>query len=109
QRGLDDPIRYVRWTERRNMAELLRLLAERRVDVSDLITHRFPIEEADRALGVVADGNSRSLAVMIEYSAAAAPESEAPPRRPETRRFVPGNAVGFIGAGSFARRELIPL
>jgi predicted dehydrogenase len=111
QRGLDYPIGYVRWTERRNMAEFLRLLAERRVEVGDLVTHTFRIEEADRALDAVTDPDRRALGVVIEY--ATAPDDAAPkaaPSPPARRRaFSPGVNVGFIGAGSFARRHLIPL
>jgi predicted dehydrogenase/threonine dehydrogenase-like Zn-dependent dehydrogenase len=111
ERGLDYPIEYVRWTERRNMAEFLRLLAEHRIEVADLITHRFPIEEADRALNALTEPSLRALAVLIDYPARRSvdpfPETG---RTPAARRpFSPGLGVGFIGAGSFARRELIPL
>jgi predicted dehydrogenase len=113
QRALDYPLAYVRWTERRNMSEFVRLLGERRVDVSDLVTHTFDIAEADRAFEVVTSGAERSLAVVIEY-----PDSDEVPRpAPETsRRAEPRphspsgqSRVGFVGAGSFARRHLIPL
>ena len=113
QRALDYPIAYVRWTERRNMGEFVRLLAEGRIDVSDLVTHTFAIAEADRAFEVVTNGAERSLAVLIEYpdSVAAPPSSLEVPRGAERRHFSPSDRgrVGFVGAGSFARRYLIPL
>jgi predicted dehydrogenase/threonine dehydrogenase-like Zn-dependent dehydrogenase len=111
QRGLDYPIGYVRWTERRNMTEFLRLLAERRIEVGDLITHRFPIDQADRALDAVSDSNRRALGVVIDYAVTpglARAEAPSPPQQ-RHRTFSPGSEVGFIGAGSFARRLLIPL
>lgn len=110
ERGLDYPAGYVRWTERRNMSEFLRLLAERRVDISDLITHRFEIDEADRALETLTRPAERALAIVIEYAARRGSPTEvrtAP--RGRARAFRPGLNVGFIGAGSFARRMLMPL
>src|SRR5215207_5092107 len=65
-RGLDYPIGYVRWTERRNMTEFLRLLAEQRIQVGDLVTHTFPIAEADRALDAVTEGEQGVLGVIID-------------------------------------------
>src|SRR5712691_65609 len=71
ERGLDYPISYVRWTERRNMSEFLRLLAERRIEIGDLVTHTFPIAEADRAFDVLTEPDRHALAVVIEYPAPA--------------------------------------
>ncbi len=42
QKGRDYPIGYVRWTETRNMEAFLQFLAEKKVNVDALITHRFP-------------------------------------------------------------------
>jgi len=111
QRGLDYPIGYVRWTERRNMAEFLRLLAERRIAVGDLVTHTFPIEDADRALDAVTEPDRGVLGVVINYAITREGSAiEQPPLQQQRRRpFSPGPQVGFIGAGSFARRLLIPL
>lgn len=110
QRGLDYPISYVRWTEHRNMAEFLRLLGERLVVVDDLVTHRFPIEHAENAFALLTDKDERAQAVVIDYG-------EPPPQSATemsdgheiSRGFSAGARVGFIGAGSFACRQLIPL
>jgi predicted dehydrogenase/threonine dehydrogenase-like Zn-dependent dehydrogenase len=108
ERGLDYPVGYVRWTERRNMAAFLRLLAEGKVDVGDLVTHRFAIEDGAKAFEVVTDPERRGLAVVIEYGPRDGAVSAAPMPETPQRTFAPGAAVGFIGAGSFARRVLMP-
>ena len=44
--GVDYPAGYVRWTERRNLASFLDLLANGSVDVASLISGIHPVEEA---------------------------------------------------------------
>lgn len=110
ERGLDYPIGYVRWTERRNMAAFLDLVARGTCQVEDLITHRFPIEESPRALDLLTRPEERTLAVLIEYRLTA--ESQGTPTPPPAhapRTFRPGFGVGFMGAGNFAGGTLIPL
>lgn len=108
ERGRDYPIGYVRWTERRNMAEFLRLVAAGRVTPSRLTTHRFPIGDAVRAYEVITGGTGEAFAgVLLEY-----------PRAPGGVRTLPlrtaGHAkpgavrMGFVGAGNFARAVLLP-
>lgn len=109
ERGLDYPLPYVRWTERRNMLEFLRLLAKGRVVVDDLITHRYPIEEAMRAFDALRSPHERPFAVVIDYAGAARDVDEPVARAARRSRSGPSDAVAFIGAGSFARRHLIPL
>ncbi|HZK76656.1 MAG TPA: zinc-binding alcohol dehydrogenase, partial [Candidatus Kapabacteria bacterium] len=53
-RGIDYPIGYVRWTERRNMQEFVRLLAEKKIDPKAITTHTFPIEQAADAYAIIA-------------------------------------------------------
>jgi len=47
--GQDYPRAYVRWTTRRNMVELLRLIATGQFRVKELITHRFGFEQTPEA------------------------------------------------------------
>jgi threonine dehydrogenase-like Zn-dependent dehydrogenase len=66
--GIDYPIGYVRWTERENMREFLRLLAERKVQVEPLITHRYPIERAAEAYNLLASPEGgQVIGALIEY------------------------------------------
>ena len=68
QKGRDYPIGHVRWTETRNMAAFLQLIADGKLNLPSLITHRFPMDEATRAYGLIT-GMTREffLGVMIQY------------------------------------------
>ena len=105
--GVKYPEGWVRWTETANMGEVLRALASGTLDVAQLITHRFPLSEAERAYDLVGGGSEPSLGVVLTY-----PETPAPakPVFTEAKANVqPGSCVvGLIGAGAFARSVLLP-
>jgi len=110
--GQDYPIGFVRWTEQRNFEAVLDMLAEGKLDVSPLISHSFPIERAEEAYDLLS-GEEASIGILLEY-----PGEEARPEEDLRQRTValpveasakPAEpAVGFIGAGDYATRILIP-
>jgi predicted dehydrogenase len=109
QKGIDYPVGYVRWTETRNMEAFLQLLAERKIRTEPLITHHFPIEQADRAYEVITGKTGEaSLGVIITY------EENAEQNALEViLRSLPASpaaqvSVGLLGAGDFAVSTLIP-
>jgi predicted dehydrogenase/threonine dehydrogenase-like Zn-dependent dehydrogenase len=108
EQGLDYPAAYVRWTENRNMAEYLRLIAEHRVQVEPLVSARYPVQEAAAAYASLSSGATRPMVVLLTY-----PESDARPVR--TLRLSPQAAarpgrirVAILGAGGFARSTHLP-
>jgi predicted dehydrogenase/threonine dehydrogenase-like Zn-dependent dehydrogenase len=114
QKGVDYPIGYVRWTETRNMEAFLQLLADRKVDVGSLITHRFPIEKAQLAYDLIMGKSQESfLGVLITY-----PQDADEARRVSVHEVASGAkaiardeqsvAVGLLGAGGFATSTLLP-
>jgi polar amino acid transport system substrate-binding protein len=110
--GVDYPLGYVRWTEQRNMQAFLDLVAAGRVQPSLLVTHRFPIAQAERAYELVTGANAEpSLGILLEYSRvpiAEAPTGTRVDLRPLAPAAVGGVRLGVIGAGSFARSVLLP-
>lgn len=110
--GVDYPFGLVRWTEQRNFEAVLDMMAERRIDVKPLISHRFAINEAASAYEVVT-GSTPSLGILLDYQPAAArPEAEL---RERTVHLAPAATfpdqratVGFVGAGNYATAVLIP-
>lgn len=108
EKGRDYPVGYVRWTERRNMEEFLRLVAQGQVTPSKLTTHRFPIDRAEAAYDVIQGKTEEPFSgVLLTY-----PERRAEPvRRIELKAAAPragALGVGFVGAGNFARAMLLP-
>ncbi|MBC7285687.1 bi-domain-containing oxidoreductase [Hoeflea sp.] len=109
--GQDYPVGFVRWTERRNFEAALDMMAAGTLDVAPLISHRFPLAAAPEAYALLSSG-APSLGILLQYSGADAPEREAPPARQVAlgaHAAAPGKAgVGFLGAGNYAGRVLIP-
>ena len=110
EKGLDYPIGYVRWTENRNMEAFLDAVASKQVRLNDLLTHRFALEDAERAYDLLAGNRAeRFLGIALCYPTGPRPH------RPETIATDLAASprgpvrVGFIGAGSFAGGTLIPL
>lgn len=109
EHGRDYPIGYVRWTEGRNLEAFLSLIATGHLRPSELTTHRYPVDEADRAFAVLVDGDpaKRPFGILLEYAPPAAERRQAG-KRPSRKREHAAR-IGVIGAGSFARATLIPL
>jgi predicted dehydrogenase len=66
EQGQDYPIGFVRWTEQRNFEAVLDMLADGRLDVGPLVSHRFALADAERAYAVVG-GAEPSLGILLEY------------------------------------------
>jgi len=119
--GRDYPIGYVRWTEGRNLAAFVEVLARGHVRMSPLITHRFSIEQAPRAYDLITGGTREPfLGVVLTYpqdsaiDLAAGRLGSVPPTTLATQEApAPPAATGtcgisVLGAGAFARSVLVP-
>jgi polar amino acid transport system substrate-binding protein len=107
ERGIDYPIGYVRWTERRNMQEFLRVVAAKAVRLDQLITHQFPIEEAEAAYEIVTGKRKEPyLGILLKYSEqrTAGPKVVALNGKQKAGQI----RIGVIGAGNFAKSVLLP-
>jgi len=112
QKGRDYPIGHVRWTETRNLEAFLQFIADGKLNLPSLITHRFPMERAARAYDLIAGSTGETfLAALITYGG---PESGTTSNLAEK---IPVRAVatssgsiglGVLGAGSFAQNTLLP-
>lgn len=115
EKGQDYPIGFVRWTEQRNFEAVLDMMADGRLDVKPLISHRFNIGEAEKAYDLVG-GAAPSLGILLSYpgieitpearTVALTQISHPQPLSPETGGGTV--AVSFVGSGNYATAVLIP-
>ncbi|MGW6023452.1 bi-domain-containing oxidoreductase [Streptomyces sp. NPDC055099] len=120
--GRDYPIGYVRWTERRNLACFLDLVARGRVDVEPLISHIADFDDAVETYQSLKDGDLKAVAVLFRYPGGTQPTAEAVAptvavpavQRTGGRVSAPGRAattpvrLAFVGAGNYATSMLLP-
>ncbi|MEU3249818.1 bi-domain-containing oxidoreductase [Streptomyces sp. NPDC006997] len=113
--GRDYPIGYVRWTERRNLACFLDLVARGRVDVDPLVSHIADFDDAVETYQSLKDGGLKAVAVLFRYPgqqrepetpSVAVPAAKVTPR---PARAVAGPVrLAFVGAGNYATSMLLP-
>ncbi|MFI6156373.1 bi-domain-containing oxidoreductase [Kitasatospora sp. NPDC051170] len=121
--GRDYPIGYVRWTERRNLACFIDLMARGRVDVDPLISHVADFEDAVETYRRLKDGELKAVTALFRYAPAEsdsqAPAQEAPKieihavkrQAAQATSARPAKSpvrLAFIGAGNYASSMLLP-
>jgi len=107
--GIDYPVGFVRWTEQRNFESVLDLMSAGAINMEPLMSFEFDIGDAVEAyskleethtLGVLLDYKSDPIeliavkSISISSSLASGTENEV--------------SCGFVGAGNYASRVLIP-
>ncbi|HET6862923.1 MAG TPA: bi-domain-containing oxidoreductase [Pyrinomonadaceae bacterium] len=109
--GHDYPFGYVRWTEKRNIEAFLDLIDQGRLSVDRLITHRFKIDEAERAYQLISGQiDEPYLGVLLKYD----PDAEVNrrirllPNSSSTPTSQQGVVIGLIGAGGYVPAMLLP-
>ena len=116
EQGVDYPFGYVRWTEQRNMAAFLQLVAEGKVTPGKLVTHRFKFDEALDAYQVLLGIKKEPyLGIVLEYGERT---GDGITRRVDFGRVegekgrkgccVESVGVSFVGCGNFAKAVLLP-
>lgn len=106
--GVDYPLPYVRWTEQRNMAAFLELIAQGKVTPSALITHRFEIGNAEQAYTMMEKGEPH-LAIVLGYPEGAEQRlTRAITHAPAAAASRDKTGIGFVGLGNYAKAMLLP-
>jgi predicted dehydrogenase/threonine dehydrogenase-like Zn-dependent dehydrogenase len=113
ERGVDYPIGYVRWTERRNLQCFLELVSEGRIDLAPLTSAVLPFDDAVTAYERIRGGEQPGIGVLFRYPPDAPSErrlngSPTGPRRARARAAGPVVRLGVIGAGNYATSMLLP-
>lgn len=113
EKGNDYPFGFVRWTEQRNFEAVLDMMADGRLDLKPLISHRFPIAEAENAY-ILIGGSEQSLGIVLDYpglgysldarTVSLYGESVQLPSSSRMHEYV---QISFIGAGNYATAVLM--
>lgn len=109
RQGIDYPLPYVRWTEGRNLAEVLRLIATSQLRVRELVGASRPIDQAAAAYQDL-KGEDAPIAALLEYGHGSAPTPLSHNIRIASATSATSGqiVVGIIGAGMFFRSMHLP-
>jgi predicted dehydrogenase len=107
--GIDMPIGQVRWTQTRNVEELLRLVSEKRLDLGNLVTHRYAIADAEAAYrDHLGEARTGAIGVMVTYQPAPSDTHKVALAANPAAARDGALRLAVLGAGQFGRTTLLP-
>ena len=110
--GNDYPIGYVRFTEQRNMESFLGLVADKKMDIKGLITHRFKLEQAPEGYAIIEGKKTEHyLGIILEYGKVPHGLTQQANRIAVNTKKIDKQKIGisFFGAGNYATASLLPV
>ena len=107
-KGEDYPIGFVRWTEQRNFEAILDMMSSGALNLDDLISHKFNFVDAKSAYDLVST-DPNALGIMLEYNSDIDSRNIRDVVFKDNIKNTPSEvSMGFVGAGNYASRVLIP-
>ena len=104
-RGIDYPLSFVRWTEKRNFETILNAISTGRLKVDQMISEIVQLENYQEIYGGI--GSSRSIASILSYK-----EEKSLPKNTVQLRNVSytgqKGVLAIIGAGNFTKMTMLP-
>ena len=106
EKGLDYPIGFVRWTEKRNFEAILSALSNKSLIVSELITERVDLEDYSQ----IYDNLSKkgAIASIINYNSVTEDIQSSKVEINKSLAKPSSGTIGIIGAGNFTSAMIVP-
>jgi len=104
QKGIDYPLPYVRWTEKRNFEAVLVAISQGALEVKSLITEKVKLSDYKRIYDNLSSADS--IASLIEYSVDS--QYNATVKLTDNKLKSGKGLIGIIGAGNFTKMTMLP-
>lgn len=111
EEGVDYPYAYVRWTENRNMAEYLQLVAANKIRLAAILEREYDVAEATQAYQSLQAEGPKPLGVILRYPVGEGVDTKAKLTTKVILNSKPVQGklrVALVGAGGFARGMHLP-
>ena len=103
-RGIDYPLPFVRWTEKRNFEAVLSAISQNQIDVKSLISEIIPLHDYKSIYGDI--GEKKTIASILKYSDTI-DEKKTININSQIKAIT--NGIGIIGAGNYTKMTMLPL
>lgn len=106
QKGIDYPLAFVRWTEKRNFETILQAISSNRIHVNEMITEIIELDDYLRIYGEI--GNSRSIASILKYDENVNISPSNNVKLKNTDFSASKGVIGIVGSGNFTKMTMMP-
>lgn len=97
------------WTIKKNMEAVVGLMASGRINVQELISHRFAFEDAVKAFDLMERDNNEAVGVILEYPSGSREETVIDLTSDEHAWSpVEGDGAGLVGCDQRSQEFLLP-
>lgn len=109
EKGIDYPYGFVRWTEKRNFEAVLDLMSKERLEVDHLISAKEKFLNIKNIYAELLNDPNKMLGIIIDYEDKIQHDSLIKINESNLFKNSSELTVGFIGAGDYASKTLIPI
>lgn len=105
RKGIDYPLAFVRWTEKRNFESVLQSISAGKLEVRSLITERTALVDYKNIYDNIS--GQGSIASILEYPSNSNPSNTV---TLHSNNFSKGTGgIGIVGAGNFTKMTMLPI